>query len=306
MQTAPADHLLDGLGELAGVGEAVDGIARQRTQEDAAHVVGDAGVLVERLQVGVADADQHVELAAAGEERPPHDHLGEHDAEGEDVAPPVELAPHDLLGRHVPELAFELARLGAPLDLLRADDAEVGQLHRARAIDEHVARRDVAVHQVERLALLVLGGVRMLERASHGEDHLHAHVEGNGLVLRCRGANEPRAGGAVDVLHRHVHLVVLLAEVEDLDDVRMTEPRRHPRLVDEHGDEVRVAGELREDALDRDDLLEAMGARLPGEVHLGHAARRDALEQLVGTELHGRRLHRCGHRPGEATANRRP
>ena len=63
---------------------------------------------------------------------PQDEHLGQHDAEREDVAPRVELAPDDLLGRHVAELALELSGVGAALDLRGARDAEVGELHGAR------------------------------------------------------------------------------------------------------------------------------------------------------------------------------
>ena len=69
----------------------------------------------------------------------------------------------------------------------------------------------------------------------------------SGMLLAPRGggADEARARRAVDVLHRHVELAVLLAEVEHLHDVRVAEPRAHARLVDEHRDEVGVARELR-------------------------------------------------------------
>ena len=46
---------------------------------------------------------------------------------------------------------------------------------------------------------------------------------------------------AVHVLHGDEVLLVELAEVEDLDDVRMVEPRRDARLVEEHLDERVVA-----------------------------------------------------------------
>jgi hypothetical protein len=52
------------------------------------------------------------------------------------------------------------------------------------------------------------------------------------------GADEARARRPVDVLHRHVELAVLLAEVEHLHDVRVAQARADARLVDEHRDEV--------------------------------------------------------------------
>src|ERR1019366_5492397 len=96
-------------------------------------------------------------------------------------------------------------------------------------------------------------------------------------------------------LHRHVQLAVLLAEVEHLHHVRMTEASADPGLVDEHGDEVRVARELGEDALYRDDLLEAVRPCPACEIDLRHPARRDPPEQLVRTQARGRRDAGDGH-----------
>ena len=128
------------------------------------------------------------------------------------------------------------------------------------------------------LPVFVARGVGVLERAQDGERDVQAHVERQLLALRGGGADEARARRAVDVLHRHVELAVLLAEVEHLDDVRVAEAGADARLVDEHRDEVRVAGELRQDALDRDDLLEAVRPGAPRQVDLRHPARRDPLE----------------------------
>ncbi len=147
---------------------------------------------VDGRHVGVADAQQDVELLAAAEEGAQDEHLGQHDAKGEDVAPRVELAAEHLLGRHVAELALELPGVGAALDLRRARDAEVGQLDRARAVDEDVAGRHVAVHQRQRLALVVARRVRVLEGAQDRERDVQANVERDlALVERGGGADDP-------------------------------------------------------------------------------------------------------------------
>ena len=242
LQAAAADDVLDGLGERARVWPAEHRIAGERAKEDRADVVRHATRrAIDRRDVGVADPHQDVELFAPAEERPQHDHLREHDADREEIAPSVELPPDHLLGRHVPELSLELTRVGAPLDLRRARDAEVGELHRARAIDEHVAGRHVAVNEGQRAPVVVARRVRVLEAAEHGECDVETDVERDVFAAGRSGADEPRARRAVDVLHRHVELAVLLPEVEHLDDVRMPEARANPGLVDEHGDEVRVA-----------------------------------------------------------------
>ena len=87
----------------------------------------------------------------------------------------------------------------------------------------------------------------------------------------------------------------MLAEVEDLDDVRMGEAGHHLGLVDEHVHELLVVGQVGQDALDRHHLLEPLDAGALGPEHLRHPADRDTLEQAVGTVVAGR---------GEARARR--
>ncbi len=216
------------------------------------------------------------------------DHLGEHDAEREQIAPRVELAPDDLLGRHVAELAFELPGVRPPLELGGARDAEVGELHRAGAIDEHVAGRDVAVHERQRLAVLVARGVRVLEPAEDAERDVERHVERDVLAARGGCADQPRARRAVDVLHGHVELAVLLAEVEDLTRCSGARARAVTRASSTNiATKSGIARELRKDALDRDLLLEAVRPRASCEVHLRHPARGEPFDELVRPEPRG-------------------
>jgi hypothetical protein len=79
--------------------------------------------------------------------------------------------------------------------------------------------------------------------------------------------------GAVDVLHDDEVRVVADADVEDLDAVRMRQVRRQARLVEEHRDELLLLGQVRQDALDRDLLFEALEPRAFGPEHFGHATR---------------------------------
>src|SRR6185503_8112146 len=58
-------------------------------------------------------------------------------------------------------------------------------------------------------------------------------------------------------------------------------------LVDEHGEELGIGGEVRKDALDDEDLLEAVRARLAGAENLGHPANRETLEQLIPAKRTG-------------------
>ena len=83
----------------------------------------------------------------AGERRLARDHLVEHDAEGVDVAPAVDRRALGLLGREVGGRPHDRAGLGQVLlGVGGPGDAEVGDLHVAVGVDEHVARLHVAVH----------------------------------------------------------------------------------------------------------------------------------------------------------------
>ena len=88
---------------------------------------------------------------------------------------------------------------------------------------------------------------------------------------------------------------MLLADVEDLGDVRVLDPRRDPRFVLEHLLETRVGGELREYRFDRDEFLEAVLARMSGDPHACHSPLCDRAEQLVAIQLEAGRERR---RPG--------
>ncbi len=152
------------------------------------------------------------------------------------------------------------------------------------------------MHEIERLALVVARVVRVVEAAEDRQADVERGVERDLLASRRGGADEARGGGAVDVLHRHVQLAVVLAEVEDLHDVRVCEAGADARLVDEHRDEVVILRELRQDALHGDHLLEAVRTGAAREVHLRHPARGDPLVQLVRTEHERGRMDRRAHR----------
>ena len=64
-----------------------------------------------------------------------------------------------------------------------------------------------------------------------------------------------------------------LADLERVDDVLVLELRQHARLVQEHRDVLLVVGQVRQDALDRDD-------RLPGRV-MSRAFRISAMPPML-------------------------
>ena len=115
-------------------------------------------------------------------------------------------------------------------------------------------------------------------------------ASGRGMCTRFCAAtrSRPSAVEAVDVLERREVLAAHLAEVEDLDDLRVRQLRGQLRLVDEHRDEVRVRRQVRKDPLDDQDLLEAVRRGDLRAEHLGHAAHGQPFEQRVAAKGRGR------------------
>ena len=122
------------------------------------------------------------------------------------------------------------------------------------------------------------------------------------MLERRLGVAELRAGAhdldevvPAQVLHRDEVLVVDVADVVDLHDVRVIERRSDARLVEEHAHELGILRAVAEDALDDEILLEPLDRLRTGQEDLGHAARRQAGDKLVlakghGLEGHGDRL----------------
>jgi hypothetical protein len=142
-----------------------------------------------------------------------------------------------------------LALVGATVELGGARDAEIAELDRARATDEDVPRRDVAMYETERAAIVVMCFVCVREASPYRQSDVQRHVGGYWLGVRGCRANGTRRRRSFDELHRHVELAPLFSEVENLHEVGMRELRAKARFVDEHRNELGVGGKLRQDAL---------------------------------------------------------
>src|SRR5207253_7480503 len=73
-------------------------------------------------------------------------------------------------------------------------------------------------------------------------------------------------------------------ELEDLADVRMDELRAEAGFILEHGDELVVVAQMREQRLDHQELLEPGDPPLPGQIDFPHPAAGEALQELVAAE----------------------
>ncbi len=260
------------------------------------------GVAAEELDRRVLarlHAAHRLERARRGERVDPGDALVEQRAEREEVAARVDGLAARLLGAHVPELALEhLLGRGLVDRAARLGDAEVGDLDLALEREEHVLRRHVAVDDAERAHVLVAPAVRVVEALGDLGRDVRAHLHGEGGVLPAGARERAREVEPVHVLHRDVERVGRrarlsdvggLAEIEDLHHVRVREAHGELGLVDEHVDELGAARELGQDALDDEDLLEALDAVALGLEDLRHAALAQPLQQAVATEcgVHG-------------------
>ena len=119
------------------------------------------------------------------------------------------------------------------------------------------------------------------------------------MLERRLGVAELRAGAhdldevvAAQVLHRDEVLVVDVADVVDLHDVRMIERRGDARLVEEHAHELGIVGAVAQDPLDDEVLLEALDRLRARQEDLGHAARGQARDELVLAKGDGLEGHR--------------
>ena len=218
------------------------------------------------------------------------------------------LAP-GLLGGHVLELPLERAALGLRHLAVCLRDAEVAELDLSLVRNQDVLRGHVAVDDVELAA-----PVGVVER--RGDLARDVNGERNGHRQRdVTAGDQGRAKvGSFDVLHGdEVAARLDFSEVVDVDDVRMIQLRSELRLVREHRDEFVVVRDVRQDLLDRDDLLEALDPGAAGAKDLGHSAARDLLEKLVLAEAIGTlrrdglpRLRAAGAVRGGVGPDRRP
>ncbi len=211
--------------------------------------------------------------------------LPKHDTQREDVGRAIHVVLRaDLLRRHVCELAFERpgARLREPIGNLR--DPEIDDLRVAVVSEEEVVRRDVSMDETEQLPALSTKLVSRVKALRRIGANARRKVGRDELPVFLASAHDLTKRLAVEVFHRDPIGVVVLPEVEHLRHVRVVDPRRDTRLVEEHVDELVVLDEVRVDALDRDPLLEPARPIHPGEMDARHAADADLFDDAISTK----------------------
>ena len=183
--------------------------------------------------------------------------LVEHGAERVDVGRGAHVLAERLLGSQVCRGAEHGARQGQARGLDSPCDPEVRDLEHAVAPEQEVLRLHVPMDEAR-----VVG---VLERRGR------LAPEPGRLVGLEPAAPREQVGDrlAVDELHHDVRPALVLARVEDPDDVRVRQPRREPGLAQEPGAELRVAPEVLGEQLDGDRPVQLL---VVGAEDGGHAA----------------------------------
>ena len=224
-----------------------------------------------RIACIVSTGDAPVNARLAGQ------HLVEHRAEREDVGARVGLFARGparaTCSRRVPiTTPASVSDCGRVTVRVLVDrllgETEVENLDASVGRHEQVGWLDVAVRD----ALFV-------RRREAGGD-LPAEVDRLGRGQRP-GREPRRERLAFQELGDEVRRVVVRAEIEDGEDVRMIERARRPGLAHEALQPVGISGEGRRQDFDRDVTIEA---RVPGPVDLAHAPLAERRDDLVGAE----------------------
>jgi hypothetical protein len=240
------------------------------------------GVLGEALE------DEAV-LVLGVEGRQPRDHLVDHEGQGVEVAPVVEVRAcghAGLLGRAVLELAHEHPHLGdlqVGVHFERPREPEVDDLQPELAVlvlrDHQVVGREVPMDDPDRVdgVQAVEGLDAETDRRQHREGPLPPDAVAHVLPL--------------DVLPDHVEAAVLEGrEVVEARDVRVLDLGREPRLAHEPLLGRRIGRQILAQDLDHPQLLQV---DVTHQVDLPHPAAAQALDDLVLAVEDGPRLTRA-------------
>ena len=293
-----ARRVLEGIRERSGRGEALVEVAGERLRADLVERARDLRVdAPERGDGLVEESVQRLSLGLGLEEPPAGEHFPQADAHREHVRAAVDFLGPSLLGRHVRDLALELARPGHREARGGPGDAEIRDAGDAVDADQDVVRRHVAVHDLERPPLVVGPFVSGVEPGERVEHDAHGHAGRDGLLL-LRGAVEEVPGRVpLDVLHDEVVASVGRADLEDGDDVGVMDPRRQARFVEEHLDELGVPRQVLVQPLDRVEPLEAPRPAEAREKDRPHSPARELSDQLEPIELRSNHLRHDDEAP---------
>ncbi len=191
------------------------------------------------------------------------DHLEEQHAERVEVRVGASLLAARLLGRHVLGRSEHGALRREARVARERGQAEVQNLHEVFAAtargEQDVVALQIAVHHAE--------VVRARKRCAHLLDDVDAARE------RHRARRElGRERRADEVLHHQIELAVVgLADVVDVDDVRVVDAIGGARLAQHPRAEVRLSAEVGPNQLDRDHAVDEDVSRAIDDAHAAFA-----------------------------------
>ena len=137
-------------------------------------------------------------------------------------------------------------------------DAEVADLHPAFGQFHEVGGFDVAVHHPF--------AVRMVQGVGHLRHQMRRPGDRQPFGV---GGQQRAEGGALQQLHHEIRVPVVLAEVVHDGDAGVLQRGRRLGLPPQPGDQRRVAGQLRQQDLDRHLPVQPL---VEGRPHFAHAA----------------------------------
>src|SRR5688500_294407 len=143
--------------------------------------------------------------------------------------------------------------------------------------------------------------VRVLQPVARLSEHAGDNAQPRARLARER-RDEVLPRHALEVLHHEVEDAVVLPELVHLAHVRVREPRGEPSLVEELIDERPVRREVRENALDRDELREPTNTVEPREIELRHSAAPELAQHLVPPDALGS-VHAPGRVPDQPSTS---
>ena len=216
------------------------------------------------------------------ERRPAGQHLVEHCPERVDIGRWADLfnPTRGLLRGHVGDRSAEPLRLPV-FGIEPPRESKVGDLGNRRCLlllvllKQHIGRLQIAVNEA--------ASVGRVDRAG---DCLKQPGRRDGRLRRAR--EELIETAALDEFERDVWAAADLPDIEDLDDVRMLEPRDRFGFLTQTGFVFRTGGGPVAKDLERDDALEPL---VPRAIDDAHPAVADEVENLVFRNR-GRRLVR--------------
>ncbi|OQB11059.1 MAG: hypothetical protein BWY17_04036 [Deltaproteobacteria bacterium ADurb.Bin207] len=155
-----------------------------------------------------------------------------------------------MFGRHVLQASFELPGARGLESYRRFGDAEVENASDSIESDHDILGRHIAVDDMQGLAILsqdFMGGMQPLKNV--GDDGGYDAMGGIQLCF-VRGLDEAAHGIAREVFHDDDQVFAFGCEVEDRNDIGVSNACREVGLIEEHGHEVRITRAMGMHSLD--------------------------------------------------------